>query len=146
MNQANSAIDFWHVDRKIRFSHCDPAGIVFMPRFFELLNGVCEDWFAAIGHDYKSLIMTRRLGVGYAHASANFRHPVFMGDVLRFTLEIERLGTKSFTLALAAQQQATEILTATLVVVTTDLDTRRSVPIPADLRTAIEHFMTKDSQ
>ena len=27
----------------IRFTHCDPAGIVFYPRYFELINGVVED-------------------------------------------------------------------------------------------------------
>ena len=29
----------------IRFQHCDPAGIVFYPRFFEFTNQVVEDWF-----------------------------------------------------------------------------------------------------
>ena len=30
--------------RKVRFQHCDPAGIVFYPRYFEMLNSVvCGD-------------------------------------------------------------------------------------------------------
>ena len=31
--------------RKVRFEHCDPAGIVFYPRYFEMINGTVEDWF-----------------------------------------------------------------------------------------------------
>jgi acyl-CoA thioesterase FadM len=30
---------------KIRFQHIDYAGIVFYPRFLEMLNGLVEDWF-----------------------------------------------------------------------------------------------------
>jgi 4-hydroxybenzoyl-CoA thioesterase len=30
--------------RLIRFSDCDPAGIVFYPQYFVMLNGLVEDW------------------------------------------------------------------------------------------------------
>ena len=29
----------------IRFRHCDPAGIVFYPRFIEMAHSVVEDFF-----------------------------------------------------------------------------------------------------
>ena len=28
----------------IRFAHCDPAGIVFFPRYLEMFNDLIEDW------------------------------------------------------------------------------------------------------
>ena len=31
--------------RGVEFHHCDPAGIVFYPRYFEMLNSVVEEWF-----------------------------------------------------------------------------------------------------
>ena len=33
----------------IRFRHCDAAGIVFYPRYFEMMNDLVEDWFAELG-------------------------------------------------------------------------------------------------
>ncbi len=33
-------------DKLIRFHHCDPAGIVFYPRYFVLFHELYEDWFA----------------------------------------------------------------------------------------------------
>jgi 4-hydroxybenzoyl-CoA thioesterase len=30
----------------IRFQHTDPAGIVFYPRYFEILGQIIEDWFS----------------------------------------------------------------------------------------------------
>ena len=31
---------------QIEWGHCDPAGIVFYPRYVELCNEMVEDWFA----------------------------------------------------------------------------------------------------
>ena len=31
--------------RRVRFSDCDPAGIVFFPRYLVMLGGVVEEWF-----------------------------------------------------------------------------------------------------
>ncbi|MCO5127369.1 MAG: hypothetical protein M9957_08845 [Rhodobacteraceae bacterium] len=32
-------------DIRVGFNHCDPAGIVFYPRYFEMANTVCESFF-----------------------------------------------------------------------------------------------------
>ena len=32
----------------VRFQHCDPAGIVFYPRYFEMISQSVEEWFAAL--------------------------------------------------------------------------------------------------
>lgn len=45
---------------KVRFAHADAAGIVFYPRYFEMLNGAVEDWFEQdIGLDFKTLHLDR---------------------------------------------------------------------------------------
>ena len=42
----------------IRFSHCDPAGIVYFPHYFNMFNGLIEDWYTQeLGYDYAELIM-----------------------------------------------------------------------------------------
>ena len=40
---------------KVRFQHCDPAGIVFYPRYFEMVNAVVEDWFEEMGEPFATL-------------------------------------------------------------------------------------------
>ena len=30
----------------IRFSDCDPAGIVYFPHYFDIFNGLIEDWYS----------------------------------------------------------------------------------------------------
>jgi acyl-CoA thioesterase FadM len=121
----------------VRFSHCDPAGIVYFARYFDIMNGVVEDWFTeALGLPYHVLIGERRLGLGYAHSSADFARPGRMGEVHDYTLEVERVGTKSLPLRLAASHRGAPVLTAKLVIVATDLDSGASIPLPEDVRAA----------
>ena len=49
---------------RIRFSHCDPAGIVFFPQYLVMTNALVEDWFnESLGIDYSAMIRTRRVGL-----------------------------------------------------------------------------------
>jgi 4-hydroxybenzoyl-CoA thioesterase len=49
---------------RIRFSHCDPAGIVFFPQYLVLTNALVEDWFTECLHvDYAHMIGERRVGL-----------------------------------------------------------------------------------
>ena len=44
----------------IRFSHCDPAGIVYFPHYFDMFNGLIEDWYTEQlgGHRFVDTIVT----------------------------------------------------------------------------------------
>ena len=56
--------DVFYSDMLVRFSHCDPAGIIFYPHYFVMFNGLIEDWFNhALKIDYANFITTRRMGV-----------------------------------------------------------------------------------
>ena len=68
---------------RIEWGDCDPAGIVYFPRWFDLLNGVVEDWFGqALGLDYRGFHQKRGIGLGYARAEADFLRPGFWDDRL----------------------------------------------------------------
>ena len=46
---------------QVRFADVDPAGIVFYPRYFEMLNGAVEDWFAQqLGLDFATMHLERQ--------------------------------------------------------------------------------------
>jgi acyl-CoA thioesterase FadM len=136
----------WTTTVKIRFSHCDPAGIVYFAAHFDILNGVVEDWFTeCLGIDYADLIATRRIGVGYAHASADFRLPARMGERLAYAVHVERVGTKSLPLRIVATRDGAEVLTAALVIVSTDLDRGGAIPLPDDIRAAATAYRERSA-
>lgn len=86
----------------IEFNHCDPAGIVFYPRYFEMTNSVCENFFAdRIGRSYGAM-MAAGEGLPTAAIRADFRAPSRLGDKLDWTLTVERIGRTSVTVVLYA--------------------------------------------
>ncbi len=57
----------------VEFNHCDPAGIVFYPRYFEMVNSVVENFFLEdVGHSFARM-MEEGAGVPTARIEANFR-------------------------------------------------------------------------
>ncbi len=85
--------------RRVRFADCDAAGIVFFPRYFEMLNGVVEDWFAGpLEASFRELHVNRHVSVPTAAVEARFIAPSRLEDVLTFALSVTRLGGASCTL------------------------------------------------
>ena len=85
--------------RIVRFGQCDAAGIVFFPRYFEMLNETIEDWFAeGLGVSFGDIHQVEGRSVPTAALQARFAHPSRLEDRLEFALTVERIGRTSCTL------------------------------------------------
>lgn len=102
---------------RIEFNHCDPAGIVFYPRYFEMTNSVCENFFREeVGYSFHAM-MADGISVPTARVETDFRAPSRLGDLLDWVLVVGRLGGSSVTFRLAADCGAEHRLTARLTLV-----------------------------
>ncbi len=127
---------------RIRFSHCDPAGIVFYPQYLIMLNGVLEDWFTeGLGIAYDDLLGARRVGTPTLRLECDFKAVSRMGDIVSLGLSVERMGQSSLILNYVCQCQGEVRFLARQVLVFTDLNTHRSMPIPEDVRVAISALL-----
>jgi 4-hydroxybenzoyl-CoA thioesterase len=124
-------------DTLVRFEHCDPAGLIFYPRFFALVNEMVEDWFASLGQSFKTLHLDRRKGVPTVRFESEFIAPVRIGDTLRQSLGVDVLGRSSCTLKHLAAVDGRAVARFDQTIVFTDLVTMKSEPWPADLRAAM---------
>lgn len=136
---------------EVRFGHCDPAGIIYFPRFFELFHDAMETWFTArLGLRYAELVARRKLGFPAVHAAADFKVPCALGDAIVVELRVARLGRSAIDLEYAVRGADGGLrLTGATTSVVMDLDPaspgyRRAVPIPDDLRARIERFMADE--
>lgn len=138
-----------HVHRvEVRFGDCDPAGIVYFPRFFHLFHEAMETWFSAgLGLSYAGLILERKLGFPAVHSEADFKAPCALGDSITVELRVARLGRSSIGLEYVVRGDTGDLrLTGASTCVVMDLDPaspgfRRAVAIPDELRARIERFM-----
>ncbi len=127
--------------RLVRFGHCDPAGIVYFPRYYDLLNGVVEDWWEHLGLPWMELIGQRRIGMPTAQLDARFVAPSRLGERLDFALRVTRLGRSSLQLEhRVAGPTGDQRVRFEQRIVVTSLDTHRPMAWPEDLRAAIEGF------
>jgi 4-hydroxybenzoyl-CoA thioesterase len=132
----------FHSDQLVRFSHCDPAGIVFYPQYFIMFNGLVEDWFnQGLGLNYARYITEHRLGFPIVNLTCDFTTPSKIGEVITLGLKLERMGKSSLKLVMDCSYQGVERLKANMVLVTMNLDQGRAVPIPDDLRELMAGFM-----
>lgn len=140
MSEASGGTIEFQRPRLIRFSDCDPAGIVFYPQYFVMLNGLVEDWVnEGLGLSYHGLVAQRRIGLPTVKLEADFRAVSRMGDQVTLGLAVQRLGSRSMSLALRCFEPVSgEVrMEVKQVLVTTSLETHRAVAIPDDMRAAI---------
>lgn len=128
-------------DVTIRFAHCDPAGIVFYPQYFEIMNGLMEDWFTdGLGVDFADLVTNRRIGIPTVDIRCTFSKPSRLGDRVTFGVTVTRIGERSIGIEVRAVAQGEVRLRATQTLVLLSLDTMRSIPIPDDIRARLGGF------
>lgn len=123
----------------VRFQHCDPAGIVFYPRYVEMVNATIEDWFAAvIGIPFAEIHTTLDMAIPARSLALDFRIPSRIGEVLEFSVEITKLGTSSLGLTVTACCGAELRFLAEVVLVHVPKASFRPAPWPDRFRAAFE--------
>lgn len=83
-------------EEKIRFQHIDYAGIVFYPRFLEMLNALVEDWFEeALERPFSTIHETS--GIPTVDLKVQFKKAARLGETLTKYLWVKNLGGTSVT-------------------------------------------------
>lgn len=130
----------YHRPYQIEFGHCDPAGIVFYPRYFEMANSVVENFFAdVLGYPFRRIHMIERSSVPTVRIEAEFRAPSRLGDVLEFTVEIVRVGHSSVQLVLSGGADGAARLQMRIVLVWVSPD-GKAAAWPAEIRQKMTAF------
>lgn len=129
---------------QIEFNHCDPAGIVFYPRYFEMTNSVVENFFAEVlGYPFTRIHIEEHSGVPTVQIEASFMAPSRLGEVLDFTLTVQKIGRSSVQLLQEAQAGGQQKLRVALTLVWVTPDGRASA-WPEVIRRKMTQFKESD--
>ncbi|WP_423196723.1 MULTISPECIES: acyl-CoA thioesterase [unclassified Cupriavidus] len=131
----------------IRFKHCDTAGIVFYPRYFEMLNDFIEDWFAeGVDWPYDTMHVADHAGVPTAELQCRFHRPSRLGERLARELRVARIGRSSFTLDIRFAGPADDTrFTVTQRLVCVDTAGTVPRPLPAAVRAAMSRYLQPEA-
>lgn len=125
---------------QVEFNHCDPAGIVFYPRYLEFANSIAENFFAEIlGRSYARIVGDGD-GVPTVRLDCDFRAPSRLGETLELTLDVTGVGRSSadFRITARAAGEAEPRLTINKRLVFIDGRAMKSQPWPEEMRAGLD--------
>ncbi|MFN3937755.1 MAG: acyl-CoA thioesterase [Gemmobacter sp.] len=130
----------------IEFNHCDPAGIVFYPRYFEMTNSVVENFFAdVVGYSFARMHGEgARNGVPTVRIACEFRAASRLGERLPFRLQVVSVGRSSLGLKITARMGEELRLSAEITLVW--IDNGRAAPWPAEVRERLMEALAEDAR
>ncbi len=140
-----------HFEHKltVRFGECDPAGVVYYPRYFDWFHRAMEAWFGeGLGFPYHEVL--QRIGFPSVHAEADYRRPCLMGEELVIELAVTKLGRASVELGLRVRGpdgDTRAVGRVVIVVIAMAPGTAEHFTLeamPDDLRDAMARFETAD--
>ncbi|MEM1363334.1 MAG: acyl-CoA thioesterase [Pseudomonadota bacterium] len=132
----------FEIQQKVLFKHCDPAGIVFFPRYFEMMNDCVEIFFdEVLGHPFEAL--HRMGGVPTAQIETRFTAPSRHGDHLVLRIKIKHLGRSSARYWMTAHSN--DELRFDTIATLVNVDTLgRPTPWPPELAQKIKNVKETD--
>src|SRR5690554_6148208 len=100
-------MNYFIKEEKIRFQHIDYAGIVFYPRFLEMLNCLVEDWFEeALDRPFSKIHETN--GIPTVDLKVQFKKAARLGEILTKKLWVKELKNSSVVCGFQFINQQTE--------------------------------------
>ncbi|APA88097.1 acyl-CoA thioesterase [Paraburkholderia sprentiae WSM5005] len=131
---------------RIRFSHCDPAGIVYFPQYLVMTNVLVEDWFnEGLRIDYAQMIAQRRIGLPIVKLDCEFSRPSQMGETILLTLCVTTIGRSSIGIEIHGHCNGETRFRSQQVLVFMSFDSGKSIAIPGDIASALAAYAPSSS-
>jgi 4-hydroxybenzoyl-CoA thioesterase len=125
----------------VRFGHCDAAGWVFYPRYFEMVSDFVEDWFEdGLEASAPGLFHHKQLLTPSVHFTVDFEKPTRYGDRLTFNLWTVKVGRTSCELRIEASLGGELRMRVKQVLVFISASTARATAIPPELVSRMHRF------
>jgi acyl-CoA thioester hydrolase len=124
--------------QKIRYSDCDPQGIVFNGNYARYWDDALTDWFEEAGYDITGMVAAG-VDVVTARMEMDFVSSAGLGDVLETSIDVESLGNTSMTVLLTTRRQSDEevVVRGREVLVFVEPDAFRPTPVPDEIRESL---------
>lgn len=126
---------------QVRMHDTDMAGILYFPRIFRFVHDTFEDFLQDQGINFNTLFNVSDFTFVVAHAEADYKKPITVGDQLEVHLQTENIGNTSFTMAYKIYKTDGSLIgEAKTVHVCLNSKTRLKTAIPESWRHCLEKY------
>ena len=130
------SIDPFVIQRRIAFRDCDPAGVVYTPRFLDPIATSAVDLFvqALIGRPTDRVAPFDKIGFPAKAVEIVFHHPTRLDELVDIKLSIKTIRKRTFTVLASAYNQTNDhLFDAALTLIAIAKGEWRSVDLPSEL-------------
>ena len=125
---------------RVRYGECDAQKVVFNARYGDYVDLATSEFLRALG--YEEQLFTGELDFQLVKQTFEWKAPARFDQILEASVSATHIGNTSFTLAtefrLAGENHDRAMVTAETVYVLVAPHTLNKMPIPPELRSAIE--------
>jgi YbgC/YbaW family acyl-CoA thioester hydrolase len=135
------------IEERVRWGDVDAAGIIFYGsyiRFFEIAE---TELFRAAGLPYGKVFEELNIWLPRVHLECDFHRAAKMDDLLEVSVYVGKIGRTSLRLNFEVRRknesgeiEDTPMATAHFVLVSTDRENLKPLPVPDQLRRALQPF------
>ena len=131
------------VQERVRWSDCDPLGIIYYGTYIRLFEVAENEMFRAAGLPYQVLRVERQVQLPRKAFHVEFHSPAEMDELMEIRVGVSRLGETSITMRFeafrAGDHRHRASATLTVVSVATESITKR--PLPQFVEDALSPFL-----
>ncbi len=124
----------------VRSTEIDFLGHVNNTKYLDYMQWGREDWYTQAGLTFE-MMLEKNIGTVIANINIDYLSACYMGEILVIKTEPAEVGNTSFKMRqdIFKKDSGQEVSKATVTVVFIDMDTEKSTPIPAELKTLLSN-------
>lgn len=136
------------IEERVRWGDVDAAGIIFYGsyiRFFEIGE---TELFRAVGLPYGKVFEELNIWLPRVHLECDFHRAAQMDDLLQVSVHVGNIGRTSLRLNFEVRRKTEDgtlekdlMATAHFVLVSTDREDLKPLPVPETLRAALDPYV-----
>src|SRR5580704_5716952 len=121
---------------RVRWSDCDPFGIIYYGAYIRLFQVAEEELFRACGLPYATLREEKGVWIPRKAVQAEFHSPAQIDEEVAVQVHFSRIGNTGITMQFEVYRASDRVHRASgsLTVVSVDKPTMKPRPIPDDVR------------
>lgn len=124
----------------VRSTEIDFLGHVNNTKYLDYMQWGREDWYTQAGLTFK-MMLEKNIGTVIANINIDYLSACYMGEILVIKTEPAEVGNTSFKMRqdIFKKDSGQVVSKASVTVVFIDMDTEKSTPIPAELKTLLSN-------
>jgi 4-hydroxybenzoyl-CoA thioesterase len=133
----------FEVTDRIRWSDCDPFGIIYYGAYIRLFQVAEEELFRSCGLPYANLRGEKGVWIPRKAVSAEFHSPAQIDEEVAVQVHFSRIGTTAMTMQFEVYRASDRVHRASgsLTVVAVDKPTMKPKAIPDEVRAALANYL-----